>query len=262
MQHIPRKRFGQHFLRDQMIIQRIIDAIHPSTRDHLVEIGPGQGAMTVPLLKEVKQLEVVELDRDLIPELERRTERLGKLTVYSADALEFDFASIKQDDRKLRVVGNLPYNISTPLIFHLLTYSAIISDMVFMLQKEVALRLAAQPSTDDYGRLSVMVQYHCAVELLFDVPATAFYPPPQVKSSIVQLTPYPTPPFPANDYKLFAEIVKLAFGQRRKTLRNSLKELVSDDAWAHINIHSNLRPENLSVQDFVAIANAMQGSQI
>ncbi len=252
--HVPRKRFGQHFLSDQAIIQRIIAALNPKPDQHLVEIGPGQGALTVPLLKHIKQLEVVELDRDLIPELERRTH--GALTIYSADALTFDFGSIKKDERQLRIVGNLPYNISTPLIFHLLTFASIVSDMLFMLQKEVAERLAAAPDTDDYGRLSVMVQYHCEVEVLFDVPPEAFYPPPQVQSSIIHLVPFKTLPCPAKDYLLFESIVKNAFGQRRKTLRNSLRHLVSDDIWQQINISSNLRAENLSVQDFVSIANA------
>lgn len=255
--HIPRKRFGQHFLCDQAIIQRIVAAIAPKITDHLIEIGPGQGAITVPVLKQSKQLEVVELDRDLIPILKERTERYGRLEVFSADVLEFDFASVKKDARLLRVFGNLPYNISTPLIFHLLSFAPIISDMTFMLQKEVAERLAAKPNTDDYGRLSVMVQYHCDVELLFDVPADAFFPPPQVKSSIVKLIPFQKPPYPAKDYAKFESVVKHAFGQRRKTLRNSLKELLNDDAWAHIDIHSDLRPENLSVKDFVAISNML-----
>lgn len=256
--HTPRKRFGQHFLCDQGIIQRIVAAIQPKSNEHLIEIGPGQGAITVPILKQVKQLEAVELDRDLIPELERRTENIGDLIVYYSDALEFDFASVKNDERKLRVFGNLPYNISTPLIFHLLEYTGIISDMVFMLQKEVARRIAAKPDSDDYGRLSVMVQYHCDVELLFDVPPDAFYPPPQVISSILQLKPHEQYPYRANNEALFADIVKHAFGQRRKTLRNSLKGIIDDDVWANVGIHSDLRPEDLSVKDFVEIANAVK----
>jgi len=253
----PRKRFGQHFLCDQVIIQRIITALAPQPHEHLIEIGPGQGALTLPVLKLLKHLEVVELDRDLIPELESRTRNAGDLQIYSADALEFDFASVKKDDRMLRIFGNLPYNISTPLIFHLLTYSSIVSDMLFMLQKEVAERLAAQANEDAYGRLSVMVQYHCDVELLFDVSPQAFFPPPQVKSSIVHLVPHRQFPCRALDYNLFAEIVRHAFGQRRKTLRNSLKKLIDDSAWENMNVHSDLRPENLRVQDFVEISNAM-----
>lgn len=252
----PRKRFGQHFLCDQAVIHRIIAALNPGAEDHLVEIGPGQGALTVPLLKEVRQLEVVELDRDLIAPLKERAGRHGDLTIYSADALEFDFAALKKDDRMLRVLGNLPYNISTPLIFHLLNFAPVISDMLFMLQKEVAMRLAAKANDEDYGRLSVMVQYHCQVDLLFDVPPDAFYPPPQVQSSIVRLLPFRELPFRVNDYPLFESIVKQAFGKRRKTLRNSLKDLLDDQAWTRIAISPRLRAENLSVQDFVEISNA------
>lgn len=254
---IPRKRFGQHFLCDQGIIQRIIASLAPQPTDHLIEIGPGQGALTLPLLKQIKQLEAVELDRDLIPELKERCKKSGDLHVYEGDVLAFDFATVKNDERPLRVFGNLPYNISTPLIFHLLTYAPLISDMLFMLQKEVAKRMAAKADDDDYGRLSVMVQYHCRVDLLFDVPPTAFYPPPQVYSSIVKLVPYQHYPYQAKDYSLFESVVKHAFGQRRKTLRNSLKDIIDDDVWAHIPIHSNLRPENLSVQQFVEISNAL-----
>ena len=253
----PRKRFGQHFLSDQAIIHRIVAALAPAPHDHLIEIGPGQGALTLPVLKLVKHLDVVELDRDLVPELERRTKNTGELTIYSCDALEFDFASVKLDERKLRVFGNLPYNISTPLIFHLLTFSSVISDMLFMLQKEVAERLAAETDSEHYGRLSVMAQYHCQIELLFDVPAQAFFPPPQVKSSMVKLIPYVKPPYLANDYQLFSDIVRLAFGQRRKTLRNSLKTLMNDSAWEKVSVHSDRRAEELSVKEFVEISNVL-----
>ncbi|EKD71713.1 MAG: hypothetical protein ACD_46C00114G0002 [uncultured bacterium] len=253
--HTPRKRFGQHFLSDQHIIQRIVAALAPTSHDHLVEIGPGQGALTVPILRAAKQLDVIELDRDLIPELERRTHHDGRLHIHSADVLEFDFAAIKKDERQLRIFGNLPYNISTPLLFHLLDYAPIISDMLFMLQKEVAERLAAKANTEHYGRLSVMMQYCCEIDLLFDVPPQAFYPPPQVQSSIVRLIPYQQLPYKSENETLFASVVKYAFGQRRKTLRNSLKELINDDVWAHLPIRSDLRPENLSVKDFVALSN-------
>lgn len=255
MQHIPRKRFGQNFLRDQAIIHRIVGALAPKAGEHLIEIGPGQGAITLPVLRMAKQLEVVELDRDLIPDLKDRVSAAGSLTVYEADALQFDFASIRKDNEWLRVFGNLPYNISTPLIFHLLSYASIISDMLFMLQKEVAERLAAEPGTEGYSRLSVMAQYYCRAELLFHVPPTAFYPPPKVDSSIIRLIPHATLPFVADDEAFFAEIVKHAFGQRRKTLRNSLKNHVHDDTWADVQIHSDRRPETLSVEEFVKIAN-------
>ena len=257
--HIPRKRFGQHFLCDQNIVQRIVAAINPGRGQHLVEIGPGQGAITLPVLKKCHHLEVIEFDRDLVPELEDRTAGIGQLVIHSADVLDFDFASIQQAGQPLRVFGNLPYNISTPLIFHLLSYADIISDMVFMLQKEVAERLAAPCASAAYGRLSVMVQYHCQVDLLFDVPPTAFHPPPQVQSSIVRMTPHKTYPLVAKDYDLFANIVRQAFGQRRKTLRNSLKGIVDDAAWQQISVQSDLRAEKLSVEDFVEIANVLAG---
>lgn len=255
MAHIPRKRFGQHFLSDQSIIHRIIAVLDPKPQDHLVEIGPGQGALTTYVLNRAQRLDVVELDRDLIPALQERCRHARGLVVHHADALEFDFSEVKQDDRLLRLFGNLPYNISTPLIFHLLSFASLVSDMTFMLQKEVAERLAASISTADYGRLSVMVQYYCQVDLLFDVPPSAFYPPPQVMSSIVRLTPYHTLPHIAQDFAFFEKLVKQAFGQRRKTLRNSLKSLISDDMWEQAALDPHLRPENLTVSDFVALSN-------
>lgn len=256
--HRPRKRFGQHFLCDRLVVDRIVDAIDPKQDEHVIEIGPGQGALTFPLLDKLNELDVIEFDRDLIPELEsRKRHHHGDLIVHEADALTFDFASLKQDARMLRLAGNLPYNISTPLLFHVLSYAGIVSDMTFMLQKEVAERLAAKVGDDDYGRLSVMVQYRCQVELLFDVPPTAFYPPPKVQSSMVRLIPHPSLPFRAADETLFAAIVREAFGQRRKTLRNSLKHLVNDDVWSCSNIRSDARPETLSVREFVELANLM-----
>ena len=257
MEHIPRKRFGQHFLCDQGVIQRIVNAIHPKRNDHLIEIGPGQGAMTLPLMKVTHEMEVVELDRDLIQELSERVSHHGQLCVHNQDVLTFDFTKAKQDGRLLRVVGNLPYNISTPLIFHLLDHSAVISDMVFMLQKEVADRLGAKPDSDDYGRLSVMVQYYCKVTVLFDVAPSAFYPPPKVKSSILKIIPYTTLPFVADDVDLFAQVVKQAFAQRRKTLRNTLKSMVNEAQWTAIGIDPGLRAEVLSVADFVKISNQL-----
>lgn len=259
--HIPRKRFGQHFLRDQAIIHRIVAALAPRANEHLIEIGPGQGALTLPVVKLVKYLEAVELDRDLIPQLLERCSHAGEVHVYSADVLEFDFSAARKDARLLRIFGNLPYNISTPLIFHLINYSSMIADMLFMVQKEVAERLAAETDTEHFGRLSVMVQYHWQVDLLFNVPATAFHPPPQVESSIVRLTPHRELPHLAKDYSVFESIVKHAFGQRRKTLRNSLKTIVSDEIWERIPIRSNLRAENLSVKDVVLISNSVLEAQ-
>jgi len=256
--HKPRKRFGQHFLCDQAVVHRIVGALAPKVGQHIVEIGPGQGAITLPILKLAQQIDVVELDRDLIPELEERTDRAGRINVHEADALAFDFASLKTDSRLLRICGNLPYNISTPLIFHLLTYANIVSDMLFMLQKEVAERLAAPADSEHYGRLSVMTQYFCDVHLLFDVSPNAFFPPPKVMSSIVQLVPFKEPPHKANDFKKFEDVVKQAFNQRRKTLRNSLKTLVDADVWANVSVRPEQRPEELTVQQFVEISNAIK----
>lgn len=254
---LPRKRFGQHFLHDKAVIARIIATLSPKPDDHLIEIGPGQGALTFPLLEKIKQLEVIEIDRDLIAELEKYHPEKNELIIHSGNVLKFNFASLKKDARLFRLIGNLPYNISTPLLFHLLSFSDLIADMHFMLQKEVAERLAAKPNTDDYGRLSVMVQYHAQVELLFHVSPRAFNPPPQVQSSIVRLIPHRTPLFPVQNYTLFENMVRAAFGQRRKTLRNSLKKWINDDDWAHMGIHSDARPENLSVKDFATIANVL-----
>lgn len=254
--HVARKRFGQHFLHDKQIIQRLVAAIAPQPGQHLVEIGPGQGALTVPILKIVESLDVIELDWDLIPALKMRCAGKGALIVHQADALEFDFAQLIHDAEQLRIIGNLPYNISTPLIFHLLDYAAHITDMHFMLQKEVTERLAAKPDTEAYGRLSIMVQYHCQVMALFAVPAAAFYPPPQVESAVVRLTPYHEISHKAQDYAHFTLIVKTAFSHRRKTLRNSLKEIITDKEWQHVPIDSHLRPEQLSVEEYVVLSNA------
>lgn len=259
--HTPRKRFGQHFLSDQAVIHRIVELLAPTSTDHFVEIGPGQGALTVPVLKIAKSLDAIELDRELIHELEKRTRHVGQLKLYVQDVLTFDFAELKTDKRLLHVFGNLPYNISAPLIFHLLHYKELIADMLFMLQKEVALRISAKPGSSNYSRLSVMVQCHCQVEILMEISPRAFYPPPQVKSSIVKLTPHRQYLHEVKDYDLFEMIVRHAFGQRRKTLRNSLKELVSDDVWAQIDLHSDLRPQDLSVKDFILICNALSDSR-
>jgi 16S rRNA (adenine1518-N6/adenine1519-N6)-dimethyltransferase len=255
--HTPRKRFGQHFLHDKNTIHRIVEFLAPEHDDHIVEIGPGQGALTVPLLKKVGDLEVVEIDRDLIPALKLRCEDKGQLIIHEADALEFDFSLLVKKDKPLRLIGNLPYNISTPLIFHLLTFSQYIRDMHFMLQKEVVHRIAAQPNTAEYGRLSIMVQYHCEAVALMDVPASAFYPPPQVESSVIRLTPHHGIPFPARNYSHFMDVVKTAFSHRRKTLRNSLKDLIKDSDWQNMTIDSHLRPEQIGVKEYVEISNHM-----
>jgi 16S rRNA (adenine1518-N6/adenine1519-N6)-dimethyltransferase len=255
--HAARKRFGQHFLHDKQIIQRLIDVIAPQAGQHFVEIGPGQGALTVPILKILGQLDAVEIDRDLIPHLTLRCADKGNLIVHQVDALEFNFAALAQPGESLRVIGNLPYNISTPLIFHLLEFAACITDMHFMLQKEVVDRIVAGPDEEAYGRLSVMVQYHCAAIALFHVPPTAFYPPPQVDSKIIRLIPHKEAPHHAKNYQHFSVIVREAFSHRRKTLRNSLKEIMADEKWGQVGIDSRLRPEQLGVADYVKISNSL-----
>ncbi|RUR37828.1 16S rRNA (adenine(1518)-N(6)/adenine(1519)-N(6))-dimethyltransferase RsmA [Vreelandella populi] len=254
-QHRARKRFGQNFLRDLGIISRIVRSIGPREGDRLVEIGPGQGALTGPLLEAAGALEVIELDRDLIPGLRVQFFNYPEFVIHEGDALKFDFAALKGDGPALRVVGNLPYNISTPLIVHLLTAGNAVADMHFMLQKEVVERLAAQPGGTDWGRLSVMAQYYCQVDQLFIVPPEAFVPRPKVDSAIVRLTPHATLPHVADDPALLFELVKLAFGQRRKTLRNNFKGRVSPETLEALGIDPTRRPQTLTVAEYVAIAN-------
>jgi 16S rRNA (adenine1518-N6/adenine1519-N6)-dimethyltransferase len=260
--HTPRKRFGQHFLHDKHVIQRLVDVIAPLPGQHLVEIGPGQGALTVPVLKRIGTMDAIELDRDLIPLLAEHCKSIGQLTIHAFDALAFDFSQLVKDAEPLRVIGNLPYNISTPLIFHLLSFSQHIVDMHFMLQKEVVDRLAAAADSDAYGRLSVMVQYHCQVTALFDVPPSAFTPPPKVDSSIVRLVPYSTLPHPVKDYAYFSRLVKQAFSQRRKTLRNCLKTMLSNDDWQRVSIDPGMRAEQLTLSDYVELSNKTLDSGI
>lgn len=254
--HKARKRFGQNFLHDQMVIQRIVSSVAPLPGQHLVEIGPGLGAITRPLLLAAGSLDVVELDRDLAPRIEADLGELGDIRVYQADALKFDFSSLAADGTPLRVVGNLPYNISTPLIFRLLDQADIIEDMHFMLQKEVVDRLAAAPDTADYGRLSVMVQYRCAVTPLFGIGPGAFNPPPKVHSAFVRLRPYATPPFDVGDTQGFARLVSSAFAHRRKTLRNNLKGLLDAEAIVQAGIDPGARAETLSLEQFATLSRA------
>ncbi|GAA5130064.1 16S rRNA (adenine(1518)-N(6)/adenine(1519)-N(6))-dimethyltransferase RsmA [Alloalcanivorax gelatiniphagus] len=258
--HRARKRFGQHFLHDPAIIERLVRSVAPADGQSLVEIGPGQGALTYPLLDEVDHLQVVELDRDLIALLHERIAP-ERITIHESDALRFDFAALA-DGRPLRVVGNLPYNISTPLIFHLLDQAGAIADMTFMLQKEVVDRLTAAPGGKDYGRLSVMVQYHCQADYLFFVPPGAFRPPPKVDSAVVRLTPYRAPPWPADDPAWLARLVAQAFSQRRKAIRNSLKSLIDVSVFATTGIDAGLRPDHLTVADYVALANASAAGNV
>ncbi len=221
----------------------------------MVEIGPGLGAITCPLLEKLESLLVVELDRDVIPILQNKCGDYGDLNIHQADALDYDFGHLATKPKSLRVVGNLPYNISTPLIFHLLDSADKIRDMHFLLQKEVVQRITAPPGGGDYGRLSVMVQYRCKAEYLFTVGRGAFQPPPKVESAVVRLEPYQVLPYPAHNEKHFSGLVNQAFSQRRKTLRKSLKQLATDQHFQAAGIDSGKRPEQLSVAEFVALSN-------
>jgi len=264
-QHQPRKRFGQNFLQDASVIDRITAAVHPRSDEHLVEIGPGQGALTAALLGSGCTLDVIELDRDLVPGLLASFGLMPGFKLHSADALNFDFSSLFKHtlvepdhrDKRLRVVGNLPYNISTPLIFKLLENSSIIQDMHFMLQLEVVERLAASPGSKHWGRLGIMAQYQCQVEHLFDVPPHAFRPPPKVQSAIVRLTPWSTSPWPQCNAQLLRILVKAAFAQRRKTLRNNLKEIIDSTQLEALGIDPGARAETLELTQFIEITNAI-----
>ena len=237
--HKARKRFGQNFLEDDNVINNIVHAIAPQVGDNMVEIGPGLAALTRFLLPACQKLHVIELDRDLAARLPNTLAGLGELHLHQADALNFDFAQLASIEHPLRIVGNLPYNISTPLIFHLLSFSHIVKDMTFMLQKEVVDRLAGEPSTADYGRLSVMVQYRCQVDWLLDVPPEAFNPPPKVQSAVVRLTPWQNSPYNCQNETLLQHIVSTAFNQRRKTLRNCLKGLAEDADFIAVEVRAS-----------------------
>jgi 16S rRNA (adenine1518-N6/adenine1519-N6)-dimethyltransferase len=304
--HVARKRFGQHFLHDQGILRRIVEAIAPQPGDRLVEIGPGEGALTLPLLRACGHLTAIELDRDLIASLAERARSVGDLEIISADVLTVDFSGLSRSsmdsagpsrpsmdsgalgllpgalgllpggpsrpsmasgalgllpggDAKLRVVGNLPYNISTPILFHCLEHAAAIRDMHFMLQKEVVDRMGAPPGSKTYGRLSVMLQLRCTVEPLFKVPPGAFRPPPKVDSAIVRLTPLPAHALPDTDARLIERVVRAAFGQRRKTLGNALREVATVAQINAAGIDPRARAEQLTPSAFVALARQLAG---
>jgi 16S rRNA (adenine1518-N6/adenine1519-N6)-dimethyltransferase len=252
----PRKRFGQHFLRDAFVVQRLLEAFDPQPQDQVVEIGPGRGVLTRPLLAKLNRLHAVELDRDLAAYL-RAEFNHNNLILHEADALTFDYCRLTESDSRLRVIGNLPYNISTPLLFHLIDQSECIDEILVMLQQEVTHRLSAGEGGKDYGRLSVMVQWRCKVEKLFNVPPTAFKPAPKVTSAVVRLRPYGTPPVRVDDPIIFGRVVKQAFGWRRKTLRNALKGLVETEYLEKLGIDPKRRAETLSVAEFAAVANAL-----
>lgn len=256
MNHRPRKRFGQNFLHDTGVIRRIVASIAPRPGDRLVEIGPGQGAITRELLSAVGTMDAVELDRDLVQPLAKLCAPLGELRIHNVDALKFDLCELAGTGELLRVVGNLPYNISTPILFHLLDQAECIRDMHFMLQKEVVERMAAEPGGKTYGRLSVMLQARCDVHPLLDIGPGAFTPAPKVDSAFVRLEPHRSALYEIDDYSLFQRLVTAAFSQRRKTLRNGLRKLLSESEIQAAGVDPGSRAERLSVAEFAALANA------
>ena len=253
--HRARKRFGQHFLSDPGVVDAIVRAISPGDDDIIVEIGPGQGAITDPLARSAGHLHLVELDRDLVAQLRSKYEARDNVTVHEGDALKFDFGALGD---RLRIVGNLPYNISTPLLFHLLRYRDRVIDLHFMLQKEVVERMAAQPGSKAYGRLGIMLGCHLRVESLFDVPPAAFDPPPDVNSAVVRLDPLPPGTYVIEDEAGLSSLVATAFMQRRKTLRNALRSEATTDDLEAVGIDPGLRPEQVSIDQYVALSNYLR----
>ncbi len=252
--HRPRKRFGQHFLTDPGVVDEIVRSIRPSSSDIVVEIGPGLAAITAPLLADAGRMHAIELDRDLAAQLRQRFQDEPKLTIHEADALRFDYSTLGEE---LRVVGNLPYNISTPLLFHLLDYRVHIADMHFMLQKEVVARMAAPPGSRTYGRLGIMLGCYFDIEALFDVDRQAFDPPPDVTSAIVRLTPLPEGTYDVRDATKLSKLVATAFSQRRKTVRNALKKVADEAQLESVGIDPSLRPEAIAIAEYVRLANTL-----
>ncbi len=253
--HKAKKKFGQNFLVDEQVVTDIVNAIRPEPTDNMVEIGPGLGALTRPLLKRLNHLHVVEIDRDIIARLQNdypQDNQKSKLIIHAGDALEFNLATLPAP---LRIVGNLPYNISSPLLFHFAAYAEYIKDMHFMLQNEVVERMVAEPSTPEYGRLSVMLQYRFYMEKLLDVPPESFRPAPKVDSAIVRMIPLPASEIIVRNEKLFAAVVRTAFGQRRKTLRNTLRGYLNEADFEKLGIDAQLRAENLGMEEFAKVAN-------
>tara|TARA_R110002167_G_scaffold3385_14_gene16563 strand:- start:1991 stop:2791 length:801 start_codon:yes stop_codon:yes gene_type:complete len=255
--HTARKRFGQNFLHDNYVIDQIVTVIGPQKDQHMVEIGPGLGALTEPVCELLDELTVIELDRDLAARLRTHPFIANKLTIIEADALKFDFSQLISDDKPLRIFGNLPYNISTPLMFHLFSFANKVQDMHFMLQKEVVNRLAASPGNKSYGRLSVMAQYHCQIIPVLHVPPGAFNPPPKVDSAVVRLVPHQQKPVTLINEETLHKVCAQAFNQRRKTIRNSLKESLTEQQLIDLDINPELRAENLSLEQYAKIANAV-----
>ncbi|MFA0085122.1 16S rRNA (adenine(1518)-N(6)/adenine(1519)-N(6))-dimethyltransferase [Vibrio sp. 10N.286.49.C2] len=256
--HKAKKRFGQNFLNDPYIIDGIVSSINPRPGQNLVEIGPGLGAITEPVGREVDKFTVIELDRDLAARLRNHPELADKLTIHEGDAMRFDFNQLVKPNNKLRIFGNLPYNISTPLMFHLFEFHKDIQDMHFMLQKEVVNRLAAGPGSKAYGRLTVMAQYYCKIVPVLEVPPTAFVPPPKVDSAVVRLMPYEVLPHPAKNIKWLERVCREGFNQRRKTVRNCYRSLLSIEVLEELGVNPSMRPENLTLEQFVAMANWLE----
>ena len=255
--HKARKRFGQNFLHDHNVIENIVANLQIESGDHIVEIGPGKGALTGSILIPGVPLDIIEIDRDLVALLKQKFEAHENLRIISADALQFDFSSLQKNNEKLRIIGNLPYNISTPLLFHLFENFSCIKDMHFMLQKELVDRICADPGTKKYGRLSVMSQFYCSVEPLFEVAPESFTPSPKVISAIVKLTPHSQPPVQVESLAHFNKVVRTAFSQRRKTLRNSLKSLISEEKIRALSIDPGVRAESISLNDFAKLSNTV-----
>lgn len=257
--HRARKRFGQNFLEDPYIIQQIISTINPQADDRVVEIGPGLGALTQPIIDQVAEMAVIELDRDLIPHLKIAFATRPHFHIFEGDALRFDFTQAHRQlgQHPLRIIGNLPYNISTPLMFRLAEFREMIADMHFMLQKEVVDRLAAGPGDNNYGRLGIMMQYYFEVEACFVVPPEAFNPRPKVDSAIVRLRPHTAPPVAVDDLKQLNRVVTQAFSQRRKTLRNALKSLASDSVLEAAGIAPDGRAETIELAAYARLANIL-----
>lgn len=252
--HVARKRFGQHFLHDQSVIRQIVDVFDPQPTQAVVEIGPGLGAITAPLLLRVRAMDAVEIDRDAIHHLKQTLGGTGELRIHEGDALKFDFGSLAPPGQRLRLVGNLPYNISTPLLFRLIEQREHVLDMHFMLQKEVVDRMASVAGDDDYGRLTVMLAPWVTVTPLFDIAPESFRPPPRVVSTFVRLTPHASAPFQIDDYRAYSRVVAAAFSQRRKTLRNALKQLLTSEQIQQAGVDPGARAEVIDPAGFAALA--------
>lgn len=264
MQHRAKKRLGQNFLIDPNVIQRIVDSINAEPDDSIIEIGPGLGAITLPVLKKVKHLDVIEFDRDIIPKLQLNCSYSRDLEIHEIDVLKFDFTSFYKErstSDKLRIIGNLPYNISTPVLFHLLQHRHVIKDMHFMLQKEVVDRITSSSGNKSYGRLSVMIQSYFSVTPLFTVPGHAFDPAPKVESAILKLQPIEHESSEAPDYKILEELVRTSFSQRRKTLRNSLKGLCSSEQLCAAGIDPAQRAESVILNNYLKLHNILKSSR-